>query len=126
MTPLGDIAVVAGGGAVGAVGRYLITALPLVADHKYWLTFIINVTGSALIGVVWTLLQHYQASTLWALLLITGLLGGYTTYSAFSLETVRLLLSPQWLQGLVYALATLIAAVGACAGALALTQHLLP
>lgn len=122
---LGDICCVAGGGAVGAVGRYLVTALPAVADHRYWLTFAVNVAGSLLIGTVWALLQHWQASPMWALLLVTGVLGGFTTYSAFSLETVRLLMSPQWAQGLVYAGATLVCAIGACALALTITQHAL-
>jgi len=76
---------VALGGALGAVLRYLVglaVAFPLG-------TLAVNVIGSFAIGLVWVLLaarglQH------WLPFVMTGLLGGFTTFSAFSLDTLRL------------------------------------
>ncbi|WP_341368376.1 fluoride efflux transporter CrcB [Yoonia sp. BS5-3] len=82
MTPLISVAL---GGALGAVGRYLVglaVAFPLG-------TLTVNVIGSFVIGLVWVLLaarglQH------WLPFVMTGFLGGFTTFSAFSLDTMRL------------------------------------
>jgi CrcB protein len=51
-------------------------------------TFVINITGSFLIGVLMTLLtERWQANPNWRLFLVVGVLGGYTTFSSFEYET---------------------------------------
>jgi len=85
---------VALGGGIGALGRYLIGAWVqnLVGNPDFpWGTFLVNVTGSFLIGVAFGLSkQEIVGSPGWALLTL-GALGGYTTYSTFALETLELL-----------------------------------
>jgi CrcB protein len=79
---------VALGGAVGSLLRYWLGGLVAVrVGAALWGTLFVNVTGSFLIGLL-----AVVAGTNVALrnLLLTGLLGGYTTFSAFSLQTLEL------------------------------------
>jgi len=82
---------VAAGGALGAVGRHLVTAVATawLGSGFPWGTLIVNVAGSFLLGVLVALL-----SAVWTppgevrLFLVTGFLGAFTTFSAFSLDVV--------------------------------------
>ncbi len=82
---------VAAGGALGAVGRYLVTAgaTALLGSGFPWGTLAVNVAGSFLLGVLVALM-----SAAWTppgdmrLFLVTGFLGAFTTFSAFSLDVV--------------------------------------
>lgn len=80
---------VLGGGAVGSLLRYLagIAIMSRWTGRFPFGTFLINVTGSFAIGVLATLLADVT-NPLWRPLLITGLLGGYTTFSSFEWETL--------------------------------------
>jgi fluoride exporter len=83
------------GGALGTLARYLISvaAAPISADLP-WGTILINITGSFVIGLFGTLTLadgRYPASDAFRLFVMTGLCGGYTTFSAFSLQTLDLL-----------------------------------
>jgi len=78
------------GGAVGAVSRFILGTL--VAKWYPGLfplgTFLINVTGSFLIGVLMMVfLNRPSIDANWRLFLVTGILGGYTTFSSFEWET---------------------------------------
>jgi CrcB protein len=79
---------VALGGALGAVGRHLISvaALSFLGPGFPWGTLAVNILGSAAIGVAAGAGLPGDAR----LLLVTGFLGGFTTFSAFSLETATL------------------------------------
>jgi CrcB protein len=79
---------VLGGGAVGSLLRYMagIAIVSRWSGRFPIATLLINVTGSFAIGVLATLLAD-AANPLWRPLLITGLLGGYTTFSSFEWET---------------------------------------
>lgn len=85
---------VAIGGALGAVCRFLIGTwiAERVSPDFPWSTFLINVTGSLLIGVVLGLVTEGLLSTEARLFLAVGVLGGYTTFSTFSYEALELLL----------------------------------
>jgi fluoride exporter len=91
--------VIAAGAAVGANLRYAISAW---AARQWGTSFpygtmLINVSGSFAIGLVMVLLSSRLAiGTLWRPLLVTGLLGGFTTFSAFSYETYMLMASGSW------------------------------
>jgi CrcB protein len=89
------ILLVALGGAVGSVARFQLSGLVLrqVVDWRFPLgTFVVNVAGCLLAGLLAALAEKSQFLTAEIrLLLFTGLLGGFTTFSAFGLETVLLL-----------------------------------
>jgi len=82
------------GGAIGAGLRYLVSQW--FASHQWtgypWATLLINVTGSGLMGiVVGLMLARTDLPPELRVFLATGILGGYTTFSAFSLEVWQLL-----------------------------------
>lgn len=90
---MGTALAVAFGGAAGSLARfYLVMALRRVDPLLPWGTLLVNVTGSFLIGAAWAWFLARPDTPEWARLgLMTGVLGGYTTLSAVSLETVLLL-----------------------------------
>lgn len=92
-----EFLLVASGGAVGSVFRYAISswAQGLVPALAFPVgTLVVNASGSLLIGLLAGLVEFRQLLGPGArLLLVVGVLGGYTTFSAFSLETVTLLRS---------------------------------
>ena len=108
---------VAMGGAVGAMGRAAIAAMLTTAGSFPWQTFAANTIGSLAIGVVWAALVKAEAPPLCSAFLITGVLGGFTTFSTFSLETVQLFEQGAWQTALGYvALSLLSCVLGAALG----------
>jgi CrcB protein len=84
---------VALGGAVGAAARYLVSnwmAAWLGTDFP-WGTFFANISGSFLIGVVLVLVEGGNLPAEARLLVAVGMLGGYTTFSSFSYESLQLI-----------------------------------
>ncbi|MDF0602653.1 fluoride efflux transporter CrcB [Psychromarinibacter sp. C21-152] len=88
---MANVAMVALGGAVGATGRYMtgLAAVRVMGHGFPWGTLTVNVAGSFLMGVLVVTLAHFGGTRL-APLLVTGMLGGFTTFSAFSLDAVTL------------------------------------
>ena len=78
------------GGAVGAVGRYSLSLLPCRSAFPL-LTLLTNLIGAVLIGFVAGLAGRERLSSGWTLFWKTGVCGGFTTFSTFSLESVTLL-----------------------------------
>ena len=106
---------VALGGAIGSVLRYAITT----AIGAPIGTLIVNVVGSFVIGLLFvTLATRTQLSPL----LMTGILGGFTTFSAFSLDALKLWQSGQPTQALLYAAASVILSLTAVALGAALAR----
>ncbi len=100
---------VAAGGALGAVLRFAIAA-SIGAHHLFpWATLTINIAGSFAIGLVWGGFGHSEWFQNWGrLLIVVGMLGGFTTFSAFSLETLNLLNSNRFILAGSYVLASVL------------------
>lgn len=92
------------GGAVGAVSRYGINQLlkPASAGVFPIHTFAINVSGCFLIGIAAAFLLRQTEGDLLRYFVIAGVLGGYTTFSSFSLETIQLLQQQRLLLAIWY------------------------
>lgn len=115
-----ELLVVAVGGAVGAAARFMVDG-EIRARHNGgfpWGTFVVNVSGSFLIGVFSTLfftLAHHGVPSDVALLvqfaLTTGLCGGFTTFSTATVESVRLAQSGRMRLALANTLGTLLLTV---------------
>lgn len=89
------------GGAVGAAGRYAISLLPFHTEFPF-LTFITNILGAFLIGLIVSLSEKYAFPANLVLFLKTGVCGGFTTFSTFSLESFQLLENKSFLTGGCY------------------------
>jgi len=80
------------GGALGSMARYAAVGYltPLLNYRFPFGTFIVNISGSFLIGVAYVVIVEKQIiPSEWRLFFITGILGGYTTFSSFSLEVLQ-------------------------------------
>ena len=116
------------GGAIGSVLRYLTSVLAAhwLGEQFPYGTLIVNLVGSFSIGLV-----HQLASdTLLIpdnlrLFLTTGIMGGLTTYSAFSYETARLMETGAWTQAWLNIAVTTAAAIGLCLLGMAAGRHLI-
>ncbi|WP_112828236.1 fluoride efflux transporter CrcB [Rhizobium cremeum] len=123
-----QILLVAAGGAVGSVCRYLVGvgALRLLGPSFPWGTLTVNVVGSFGIGVLAELIvARFGASTDLRLLLITGFLGGFTTFSAFALDAVSLFERGAALSSLVYLVASVVVSLAATVAGMFLMRSML-
>jgi CrcB protein len=110
------VLLVALGGAFGAAARYLINISPIAAllQPFPFHTFIINITGSFLIGF---LAVKFDISDTMKLLAITGFLGAFTTFSTLELETFELMREKNLLTAMLYvALSFAVGFLGVAAG----------
>ncbi len=113
---------VAIGGAAGACLRYGVgaAAIALGLSAFPWATLAINILGGFAMGALAGFVG--DGATTLRLLVGVGVLGGFTTFSAFSLETVRLLEDGQSMLALLYVLASTALSIAACWAGLALTR----
>ena len=105
------------GGALGTLARYLISFAALPLDRALpWGTIIVNITGCALIGFIGTLTLasgRHPLSEDMRLFVMVGLCGGYTTFSAFSLQTLDLLRSGAFGRAAINVVGSLVLCIGA-------------
>jgi fluoride exporter len=116
------VAVVAVGGGLGALARYgLSQALPTEPGRFPWDTFVANVSGCLLIGVLMVL--TVEAHRLVRPFLGVGLLGGFTTFSTYAVDTLDLLHPGSVLLALAYLAGTLGGALLAVTAGVAATRR---
>lgn len=95
------------GGGLGAILRFALSSIEVRSSFPL-MTFLINLTGAILIGVIAGAASQAQLSGNLLLFLKTGLCGGYTTFSTFSLESLTLLEEGKYGVGGVYMLLSLV------------------
>ncbi len=129
---------VAIGGAIGAVLRLYILATPILMAATFpFGTILINAVGSFLMGtVIFTLAKYFPAEGMSIakdtighsiyIFLGMGVLGGFTTFSAFSLDIVNLVYADRMFEAFAYALVSVISSVAAIFAAIFLCRAILP
>ncbi len=118
---------IAAGGALGAVARFLVSGVVqrLAGGGFPWGTLAVNAIGGFVMGlIVEASARSLSLSLEWRAFLTTGVLGGFTTFSAFSLETALLLEKGQMMTAALYVVASFILSVGALFGGLYLIRSL--
>lgn len=104
--------IVGAGGAIGAMLRYLIGLIPLNPENGFPIkTFLINVAGCFIIGLVAALAARSSLGPRITLFLKVGICGGFTTFSSFALETDQLLAKGAAATAAAYVLLSIICGV---------------
>jgi CrcB protein len=120
-----NLVLVALGGGLGAASRFGVSlAVPARVDGWPWATFSINIAGSFLIGLLagWLATKGEDGEP-WRLFLGVGVLGGFTTFSAYSLETMRMIERSDWAGAAAYALGSVVAGLVAVGIGMALAKR---
>lgn len=105
------------GGFIGANSRYWLGSLinRWLGTGFPWATGVINITGALAIGIIATLFADKAVDNdQLRLFLIVGVLGGYTTFSSYTLEAVTLFQEDRWLAGIGYLVGSNVLGILAC------------
>lgn len=95
-----NIILIAVAGAAGTLSRYGLSTLvsSVLGSDFPWGTFIVNILGCFLFGFIWSLEEHHLAiGPQTRLVILTGFMGAFTTFSTFIFENNQLLSTSQWL-----------------------------
>jgi CrcB protein len=113
--PWAVLSAISCGGVIGSWGRHALSmAWPHRPGEFAWATFVVNVSGCLLIGVLMVLIAEvWSAHRLLRPFLGVGVLGGYTTFSTYAVDAQQLLAAGAELAGLLYLVGTLLAALAA-------------
>ncbi|MEM7778584.1 MAG: fluoride efflux transporter CrcB [Pseudomonadota bacterium] len=124
-----NLLMVCTGGAIGAGARYLVNvaALHWMGPGYPWGTLTVNVVGSFLMGLAahWIVTQS-GLSVAGRLFIMTGIFGGFTTFSAYALDVVMLAERGAWWSAVGYAMVSVIGAISALLLGMALARSLSP
>lgn len=106
------------GGALGSLLRFVVSKiLPVFNVYSFpWPTFTVNIVGCFLAGLITSTIKKQSLTDDWYLLTITGFMGGFTTFSAFSLEILQYLQNEKWGLGILYISLSLVVSIIALAG----------
>lgn len=123
-----NVLLVALGGACGAVSRHAVNVFVLQQFGAGFplATLTVNVVGSFLMGVVTGLVAlGWNISPRAQLFLMTGLLGGFTTFSAFSIDVLALHERGEWVSGLIYVITSVVLSITAAFLGIVLVRRVL-
>ena len=116
--------IVAFGGSVGAVLRYIF--YELIEKHHHsdfpWATITVNLFGSLIIGFLWGYFTRNYLSPAGRLMLFVGILGSFTTFSTFAFDNFSLIREGNFTLMTVYLLASNIIAIFLCIGGYQLSK----
>lgn len=112
-----DIIIVGIGSGIGGICRYLISLFMSQVHNSFpWGTFAVNVAGCFLIGILWGATSRFQnLSPSFALFLMIGFCGGFTTFSTFSKEGLALLQANNYTLFALYAIGSVVSGIMAVA-----------
>lgn len=112
------------GAFIGANARFWLGEL--IGHRAFpWTTLAINILGSLIIGVFYAWELKNAPAIASRLFIAVGICGGFTTFSAFSWETLRLLEKGDWLAGGAYVISTVVLTIVACSAGFFLTRSIL-
>lgn len=106
-----NILLVGLGGAIGSIARYVSQYwITFYYPHRFpWATLTVNIVGCFLIGLFWGLsFKSFDNNESWKLFLMTGLCGGFTTFSAFTLESIGLIKENRLTDFLLYVIGSVL------------------
>jgi CrcB protein len=114
------------GSFIGGISRYLVS---LFIQNKVLSTFpygtlAVNIIGCFLIGIIYGFSDRGNMNAEWRIFLATGIMGGFTTFSSFSNETVSMLRDAQYLQAVSYIAFSLIVGLAATFAGISLIKYL--
>ena len=114
------------GSFIGGIARYLIS---IFIQNKFLSTFpygtlCVNILGCFLIGVIYGFSDKGNISPTWRLFLATGIMGGFTTFSSFSNETVSMLRDAEYVSAFSYVAYSVILGLAATFGGISLIKYL--
>lgn len=125
---MNKVLLVAVGGAAGSVARYLVgmAALRWIGPGWPWGTLTVNIVGGFLMGAVtgWLAFRSAGQQETFRVLLATGVLGGFTTFSAFSLETALMIEKRAYGSALTYTAVSVLLALSALFAGLVLARRM--
>lgn len=126
---MNKLLLVAAGGAVGSVARYLVGvgAMRVMGTGWPYGTFTVNIVGGFLMGCLasWFAHRGTVGSETWRVALGVGVLGGFTTFSSFSLETALMIQKRDYLQAFSYSAASVLLAISALFAGLLIARRIL-
>jgi len=114
-----NLFLIAIGGALGSITRYLsceaISGMSIFSSRFPWGVFLVNIIGSLLAGILYFfVIRNFDSfDPRLKNFLLAGFLGGFTTFSAFSLDFFRLTQAGQYSQAFTYAIASVVLAISA-------------
>ena len=112
-----DIILVGIGSGIGGICRYLISLFMGQSPCGFpWGTFVVNIIGCLLIGILWGLTSRFQhLAPAFSLLLMVGFCGGFTTFSTFSKEGLTMLQTNHYTQFALYTIGSMLLGITAVA-----------
>lgn len=122
---LSQIIAVALGGAIGASARYLVFhALESLHFRTVpWATFAVNLIGCAVAGLLFALIERRSWPESARQFVFAGILGGFTTFSSFALDVLRLIQEKRSLEAAAYTLLSVTLGLGVCGACYALAAR---